>query len=76
MCYVKKHSPEIVYLATNKMILIKGQHSGLQTYQLKMRTTGNIEEFPRVNFPLKKNHKIFSLLNVCKWAPLVARQPL
>lgn len=59
MYYVKKHSPEIVYLATNKMILIKGQHSCPQTYQLKMRTTGNIEEFPRVNFPLKKSHKGF-----------------
>lgn len=59
MYYVKKHTPEIVYLGTNKMILIKSQHSYPQTYKLKMTTSGNIEEFPRVNFPLKKNHKAF-----------------
>lgn len=55
----KKHTPEIVYLATNKMILIKSQHSYPQTYELKMSTTGNIGEFPRVNFSLKKNRKAF-----------------
>lgn len=58
--YLKKHSPEIVLFNPSQIFLIKCQHSCLKTGQFKMKTARNVEEFPRVNFPLKKNTKLLA----------------